>query len=123
MGLARARREEDRELARAGARALGQRIGGLGVPVFLYGELAGDDERRERAFFRQGGFDQLPVRMASGELAPDFGPDAPHRSAGATLVTARPPLAAFNVELDTPDAMSDTRNTAAAAAPSSGVKV
>jgi glutamate formiminotransferase len=97
-------REEDRELARAGARALGQRIGGLGVPVFLYGELASDDERRERAFFRRGGFDQLPVRMASGELAPDFGPAAPHRTAGATLVTARPPLAAFNIELDTPDA-------------------
>ncbi len=32
--------------------------------------------------------------------APDFGPALPHRTAGATLVTARPPLAAFNVELD-----------------------
>ncbi|HET9676911.1 MAG TPA: hypothetical protein VFP21_05350, partial [Solirubrobacterales bacterium] len=38
-----------------------------------------------------------------GELRPDFGPDLPHRTAGATLVTARPPLAAFNVELDTGD--------------------
>jgi glutamate formiminotransferase len=42
--------------------------------------------------------------MASGGLAPDYGPAAPHPSAGATLVTARPPLAAFNVEIDTPDA-------------------
>jgi glutamate formiminotransferase len=41
--------------------------------------------------------------MESGELRPDFGPDLPHRTAGATLVTARPPLAAFNVELDTGD--------------------
>ena len=41
--------------------------------------------------------------MRSGELVPDFGPAAPHPTAGATLVTARPPLAAFNVELDTDD--------------------
>ena len=41
--------------------------------------------------------------MESGELAPDFGPPAPHPRAGATLVTARPPLAAFNLELDTDD--------------------
>jgi glutamate formiminotransferase len=41
--------------------------------------------------------------MESGELRPDFGPDLPHRNAGATLVTARPPLAAFNIELDTGD--------------------
>ena len=41
--------------------------------------------------------------MRAGELAPDVGPPAPHPSAGATLITARPPLAAFNVELDTGD--------------------
>jgi glutamate formiminotransferase len=34
--------------------------------------------------------------MANG-LAPDFGPERPHPTAGATLVTARPPLAAFNL--------------------------
>ena len=38
--------------------------------------------------------------MAGGELAPDFGPNVPHPSAGAVLVTARPPLAAFNVEVE-----------------------
>ena len=41
--------------------------------------------------------------MESGELRPDHGPAEPHPSAGATLVTARPPLAAFNVELDSGD--------------------
>ena len=41
--------------------------------------------------------------MESGELRPDHGPDGRTRSAGATLVTARPPLAAFNVELDSGD--------------------
>ena len=41
--------------------------------------------------------------MEAGELRPDRGPALPHRTAGATLVTARPPLAAFNVELDSGD--------------------
>jgi glutamate formiminotransferase len=41
--------------------------------------------------------------MRSGELGPDRGPGQPHPTAGATLVTARPPLAAFNIVLDTPE--------------------
>jgi glutamate formiminotransferase len=94
---------EQREEARGVALEVGQRIGTLGVPVFLYGDLATSAERRERAFFRRGGPAELARRMQEGELAPDFGPEAPHPSAGATLVTARPPLVAFNVELDTPD--------------------
>jgi glutamate formiminotransferase / 5-formyltetrahydrofolate cyclo-ligase len=75
----------------------------LDVPIFLYGELATSDQRRERAYFRRGGLPELARRMQAGELKPDRGPDAPHPTAGATLVTARRPLAAFNVELDTPD--------------------
>lgn len=93
----------DREAARTGAVAAAEQIGGLGIPVFLYGELARDPGRTERAYFRNGGLAELWLRMESGELRPDFGPDLPHRTAGATLVTARPPLAAFNIELDTAD--------------------
>ncbi|HEX2265468.1 MAG TPA: hypothetical protein VHH14_04220 [Solirubrobacterales bacterium] len=93
----------DREAARAEAEAVAARIGDLGVPVFLYGELARDPGRTERAYFRSGGLAELWLRMESGELRPDFGPPLPHRTGGATLVTARPPLAAFNVELDTDD--------------------
>ncbi len=93
----------DRELARDAALAAAEAIGALGVPVFLYGELAAGAERRERAFFRNGGLSELWLRMESGELRPDRGPAEPHPSAGATLVTARPPLAAFNVELDSGD--------------------
>lgn len=93
----------DREAARAEAVAAATQIGGLGIPVFLYGELAHDPGRAERAYFRNGGLGELWLRMESGELRPDFGPDLPHRSAGATLVTARPPLAAFNLELDSGD--------------------
>lgn len=93
----------DRDVARATAIAVAGEVGGLGVPVFLYGELAGGPERLERAYFRSGGLSELWVRMEGGELRPDRGPELPHRSAGATLVTARPPLGAFNVELDSGD--------------------
>lgn len=93
-------RPEDREDARRLAVDVAGRLGALGLPVFLYGELAQADERRERHFFRQGGSEELVRRMSEGELAPDFGPGHPHPSAGAVLVTARPPLAAFNVELE-----------------------
>lgn len=97
-------REEDRATARHEAAEVGRWIGDeLGVPVFLYGDLGATEERRERAYFRDGGLERLAARMESEELAPDFGPVRPHPTAGATLVTARPPLAAFNVFLDSPD--------------------
>lgn len=72
----------------------------LELPVFLYGELAAG---RERAAIRAGGLEALTRRMQDGELAPDYGPSRPHQSAGALLVTARPPLVAFNVDLQTAD--------------------
>ena len=92
-----------REAARAAAIEVAEAIGDLGVPVFLYGELAASPDRAERAFFRNGGPAELWLRMEGGELRPDRGPALPHRTAGATLVTARPPLAAFNIELDSSD--------------------
>jgi glutamate formiminotransferase len=92
-----------RPAARGEAVELAAQIGGLGVPVFLYGELASRPEHAERAYFRNGGLAELWLRMEGGGLRPDFGPALPHRTAGATLVTARPPLAAFNVELDSED--------------------
>jgi glutamate formiminotransferase / 5-formyltetrahydrofolate cyclo-ligase len=94
---------EGRDAARTEAVAVAEQIGGLGIPVFLYGELAREPGRAERAYFRNGGLAELWLRMESGELRPDFGPGLPHPTAGATLVTARPPLAAFNVELDSGD--------------------
>jgi glutamate formiminotransferase len=95
--------DQAHDAARDAASAAAEKIAGLGIPVFLYGELASSEERRERAFFRRGGPAELARRMASGELKPDLGPAEPHTRAGATLVTARPPLVAFNIELDTPN--------------------
>lgn len=91
---------EGRAAARSEAVELAAQIGGLGVPVFLYGELASRPGHVERAYFRNGGLAELWLRMEGGGLRPDFGPELPHRTAGVTLVTARPPLAAFNLELD-----------------------
>ncbi len=93
----------DCSAARTEALEVAEQIGGLGVPVFLYGELASRPEHAERAYFRNGGLAELWLRMEGGELRPDAGPQLPHRTAGVTLVTARPPLAAFNVELDSDD--------------------
>jgi glutamate formiminotransferase len=93
----------DRAAARTEAIEVADQVGGLGVPVFLYGEMATRPEHAERAYFRNGGLAELWLRMEGGELRPDRGPGLPHRTAGATHVTARPPLAAFNVELDSGD--------------------
>ena len=73
------------------------------MPVFLYGELATADDRRERAALRAGGPAALAERVAANELAPDFGPARLDPRTGAVLVTARPPLVAFNVDLVTDD--------------------
>jgi glutamate formiminotransferase / 5-formyltetrahydrofolate cyclo-ligase len=73
------------------------------VPVFLYGDLATRPEQAERAWIRRGGPAELARRIDAGELAPDFGPPRAHPSAGTTLATARPPLLAFNVDLDSGD--------------------
>lgn len=72
-------------------------LGEAGVPVFLYGALAGG---RTRAEMRAGGAAGLAARVAAGELWPDFGPAEIDPRRGATLVAARPPLVAFNLEIE-----------------------
>ena len=98
------RSDAQRGPACAEALTVAARIGGeLEIPVFLYGELATRPEHAERAALRAGGPAALAERMAGGELVPDYGPARPHPTAGATLVAARPPLVAFNVDLVTAD--------------------
>ena len=96
--------EEHRGAACAEALTAAARIGDeVGVPVFLYGQLATGESRRERAVIRSGGRGRLSERVEAGELAPDFGPHRVCARAGATLVTARPPLVALNVDLTSGD--------------------
>ena len=105
-------REEDVGPACAEALVVADRLAEeVGLPVFLYGSLAGG---RSRAEVRRGGPEALARRMAAGELVPDFGPRALHGTAGAVLIGARPPLGAFNVELAPPATLQDARAVAAA---------
>jgi glutamate formiminotransferase / 5-formyltetrahydrofolate cyclo-ligase len=101
--------EADRGAAVAQALVLADALGELGLPVFLYGVLAGG---RTRAELRRGGPAGLAERMRDG-LAPDAGPRRLHPTAGAVLVAARPPLVAFNVELAAPATLDDARAIAA----------
>ena len=75
----------------------------LDLPVFLYGDLATAEDRHERAALRTGGPARLAERVAAGELVPDHGPRRVDPRSGAVLVTARPPLVAFNLDLATED--------------------
>lgn len=102
----------DRGAACAAALTLADRLGSeLGVPVFLYGALTQD--ARSRADIRRGGSDALALRIQTGTTSPDFGPPTPHPTAGATMVAARPPLIAFNVELSPPADLTTARRIAA----------
>lgn len=63
-----------------------------GLPVFLY--EAASAENYSLPFVRKEAFQSL---------APDFGPSAPHPTAGAVVVGARNPLIAYNIVLATPN--------------------
>jgi glutamate formiminotransferase / 5-formyltetrahydrofolate cyclo-ligase len=103
--------ESDRGAACAAALVLADLLGNeLELPVFLYGLLAGG---RTRAELRRGGPGNLAARIENQELQPDFGPRHMHRTAGAVLVAARPPLVAFNVELAPPATLQDATSIAA----------
>jgi glutamate formiminotransferase len=87
-------RPGDMERARRAALALAERLGALGLPVFLYAP-----PERGPAFYRRGGLAELARRLDAGELAPDFGPARLDPAAGGVIVGARRPLVAFNVNL------------------------
>lgn len=83
-------------LARSTGALVAQRFG---VPVFLYEEAAATPERRSLADIRRGGVAGVTLRMKQPEWKPDFGPGAPHPTAGATAIGARPILIAYNINL------------------------
>jgi glutamate formiminotransferase/glutamate formiminotransferase/formiminotetrahydrofolate cyclodeaminase len=104
--------DDERGRACAEALTLADRLGyELEIPVFMYGLLT--QNRVTRAEIRRGGPQTLQTRIDSGELTPDFGPRRLHPRAGAALVSARPPLIAFNVELAPPATLETAREIAA----------
>ncbi len=86
------------------ARELGRRIAEeLKIPVYLYEEAAFRAERKNLAAVRKGEYEGLKETISLPERHPDFGAPRLHPTAGATAVGARPPLIAFNINLDTDD--------------------
>src|SRR3954468_22731417 len=85
----------------------------FGVPVYLYEEASGNPARKNLEDIRRGEFEGLAAKMATAGWTPDFGPAAPHPSAGAAVVGARMPLIAYNINLAT-DRLDVAKKIAAA---------
>ena len=73
------------------------------LPIYLYEDAATLEERRNLSNIRKGEFEGLGEKMRAPDWKPDFGPDRPHPTAGATVIGARMPLIAYNINLGTPD--------------------
>ncbi len=86
------------------ARELGSEVADrFSIPVYLYEFAASREERRDLAYIRRGEFEGFAQKIKQPGWTPDFGPDAIHPSAGVTVIGARMPLIAFNVNLGTSD--------------------
>ena len=84
------------------ARQLGARVGKeLGIPVYLYENAASTPERRNLANVRRGEYEGLPARLADPHWKPDFGPAEFNPRTGATAISAREFLIAYNITLNT----------------------
>jgi glutamate formiminotransferase len=71
------------------------------VPIYLYEAASRRGHTRRLEDIRRGGLSGLGARMRTPGWAPDFGPLHPHPTAGVSVVGARRPLIAFNVDLAT----------------------
>ncbi|MCH7640041.1 MAG: glutamate formimidoyltransferase [Bacteroidetes bacterium] len=84
------------------ARQLGQRLGEeAGLTIYLYEHAAMSEERRNLANVRKGEYEGLKERVSTPEWQPDFGPAEFNARSGATAVSARDFLIAYNVNLNT----------------------
>ena len=90
--------EEAVALSKEVAEAVGKQFH---LPVFLYEKSATATHRENLATVRKGEFEGLQEKMLLPEWQPDFGPAAPHPTAGAVAIGARMPLVAYNVNLGT----------------------
>jgi len=103
-------------LAKDTARTVAERFG---IPVYLYEEASSNPLRKNLEDIRRGEFEGLAAKMATDGWAPDFGPTTPHASAGASVIGARMPLIAYNINLNT-NRLEVARKIAAAVRFSSG---
>jgi glutamate formiminotransferase len=89
------------------------------VPVYLYEEASTNPLRKNLEDIRRGEFEGLAAKMATEGWAPDFGPAAPHPTAGASVIGARMALIAYNINLAT-DRLDVAKKIAAAIRHSGG---
>ena len=75
----------------------------LGIPIYIYGNIAKLPERKELSSVRKGGIEGITERICTPEGKPDFGPQKVHATAGAIAIGTRDILIAFNVNLLTKD--------------------
>ena len=69
------------------ARTVGAAIGEqFLIPVYLYEEASDRPWRKHLEDIRRGQFEGLAAKMAADGWTPDFGPSAPHPTAGAVVV-------------------------------------
>jgi glutamate formiminotransferase len=108
--------EECVALAKETARTVAERFV---VPVYLYEEASTNPLRKNLEDIRRGEFEGLAAKMTTDGWAPDYGPPAPHPTAGASVIGARMPLIAYNINLAT-DRLDVAKRIAAAIRFSSG---
>lgn len=85
------------------AKEVGQAMGEMGIPVYLYEDAASKPERKNLADVRKGQYEAFFDKIKEDGWEPDFGPREMNAKSGATAVGARVTLVAFNINLDTPD--------------------
>jgi len=85
------------------AHEFGKALGRRGIPVYFYEEAATRPERKDLPSIRRGGYEGLEAKLKDAEWKPDEGPDHFNPRSGASVVGARFPLVAYNVNLKTKD--------------------
>jgi glutamate formiminotransferase len=85
------------------AREFGRELGKKGVPIFFYEEAATSPERKDLPSIRKGEYEGLKEKLKDPKWKPDEGPDSFNPKSGATVVGARFPLVAYNINLKTED--------------------
>ena len=84
------------------AHVLAKRLGEeVGLSIYCYENAAQKPDRKNLAVVRAGEYEAIPGRIETDEWKPDFGPAKFQPRTGATAVSARDFLVAYNVNLNT----------------------
>ena len=86
------------------AKKVGKRVGEeLGIPIYLYEYAASKPEWKNLAEARKGEYEGLAAREGDKYWNPDFGPNKFNAKSGATAISAREFLIAYNINLNSRD--------------------